>query len=51
MAREVKVKKMILTHLGADGYNTIEKRKNGEARAREIFSDTIVATDGLTFEL
>lgn len=51
MAREVKVKKMILTHLGADGYNSIEKRKMGEQKAREIFPETTVATDGFTFEL
>ena len=51
MAKEVKVKKMILTHLGADHYDSQEKRKIAEDTARRIFPQTTVATDGLTIEL
>lgn len=51
MAKEVKTKKMILTHLGADHYNTIEKRKFAETKAREIFPETTVAYDGFTLHI
>lgn len=51
MAKEAKVKKMILTHLGADHYNTMEMRKIAETTAQTIFPETLVAYDGLTLEI
>lgn len=51
LAAETGVKKLILTHLGADGYDSLEKRKNAETLARTIFPSTTVASDDLTITL
>jgi ribonuclease BN (tRNA processing enzyme) len=50
-AKDVDVKKLILTHFGASLYDTLEKRKVAEKKARDIFPNTIAATDGLTSEV
>lgn len=50
-AKDVEVKKLILTHFGAHLYDTLEKRKDAEKKAREIFPNTIAANDGLVFEI
>ncbi len=45
MAKEEGVKKMALTHFGANGYDSKVKRQNAEKIAREIFTNTIVASE------
>ncbi len=50
-ARDARVKKLILTHFGAHLYNTLEKRKEAEKKAKEIFPNTITATDDLILEV
>ncbi len=51
MAKEANVKKLVLTHFGAARYSSLEIRKKSEAVAREVFSNTTAATDGLTFTI
>ncbi len=51
LARDAGVKKLFLTHLGADGYFTLEKRKEAESLAKTIFPETTVASDDLQIEV
>ena len=41
------VKKLILTHFDASSYKTLQDRKIAEQKAKTIFSEAIVAIDGL----
>src|SRR3989338_8543942 len=50
-AKNAGVKKLILTHFAAHLYDTLEKRKIAEEKAREIFPNTLAATDGLAVEV
>ena len=50
-AKDVGVKKLIMTHFSPTHYGTLEKRKEAEEKARSIFPDTIAATDDLTVEV
>ncbi|MEK7597346.1 MAG: ribonuclease Z [Patescibacteria group bacterium] len=50
-AKDAKVKKLALTHFGAHLYDTFEKRKVAETKARKIFPNTVVATDELVLEI
>lgn len=51
LANDANVKKLILTHLGADGYDSPEKRKMAEHLAQTIFPATNVASDGMVIEI
>lgn len=51
MANKANVKKLVLTHFGAARYNSLAVRYNAEAVAREIFPNTIAATDGLVLQV
>ena len=51
MAKQVNVKKLALTHFGAGRYSSLEIRKNSENVAKDIFPNTIAATDGLVLEV
>ena len=51
MALKANVKQLALTHFGAARYSSLAVRKNAESVAREIFPNTIAATDGLVLEL
>ena len=51
MAKQVNVKKLALTHFGAARYHNLEIRKNAENVAKEIFPNTVAATDGLVLEV
>lgn len=51
LAKKANVKQLILNHFDASIYTTIEKRKEAENRAKEVFPNTTAATDGLTIEL
>jgi len=51
LARDAKVKKLALTHFAADLYDTFEKRKEAEIKARKIFPNTVAATDNLILEI
>ncbi|MEK7107057.1 MAG: ribonuclease Z [Patescibacteria group bacterium] len=50
-AKDVGAKMLILTHFGANLYDTLEKRKIAEEKAKEIFPNTLAATDGLVIEI
>jgi len=50
-ARDTGTKKLILTHFVANRYDTLEKRKEAEKKAREIFPNTTSATDDLILNL
>jgi ribonuclease BN (tRNA processing enzyme) len=47
LARQSKVKKLILTHFDAALYTTMANREKAQAQARLIFPETICAYDGL----
>lgn len=51
LAKESKVKQIILTHFGAHLYTSLEDRKWAEEKAKKIFPQTIAATDGMEFNL
>ncbi|HVZ67287.1 MAG TPA: ribonuclease Z [Patescibacteria group bacterium] len=51
IAKEGNAKKLILTHFAPGIFTTIEKRKQAEYAAKEIFMDTIAATDDLVIEV
>lgn len=51
LAKDAGVKKLILTHLGADGYDTSKKRDEAETLAKTIFPNTLVANDDLQIEI
>jgi len=51
LARDAGVKQLVMTHFAAHLYDTMEKRKEAEKRAREIFPNTIAATDDLVLEI
>ncbi len=51
MALKANVKQLALTHFGAARYTSLEMRKKSEDVAKEIFSNTTVATDGLVINL
>jgi len=50
-ARDADVKKLVLTHFGAHLYSTLEMRKEAEIKAKEIFPNTVAATDDLMLEI
>lgn len=50
-AKETGVKKLVLTHFDAHLYDTLEKRKEAEKKARKIFPNTIAATDDSILEI
>jgi len=50
-ARDAGVKKLVMTHFGAHLYDTLEKRREAEKKAKEIFPNTIAATDDLILEI
>ncbi len=50
-AKKAGVKKLVLTHFSPTLYDTLEKRKEAEKKAREIFPNTIAATDDLVLEV
>ena len=47
LAKEANAKKLVLTHFDATLYKTIAERKKARAQAREIFSNTYIATDDM----
>lgn len=51
IAKESGAKKLVLTHFDANIYRTMEERMSAESRARELFSNTIVAVDGMEVEV
>ncbi len=50
-AKDAGVKKLVLTHFGAHLYETLEMRKEAEKKAKEIFPNTIAATDNLILKI
>ncbi len=51
VAKKAGVKKLVLTHFGANGYPTMKKRKIGTKAAKKIFPHTIMAHDGLVIKI
>ena len=51
IANEAGARKLVLTHFDANIYRTLDERISAESRAREIFSNTFVATDGMEVEV
>ncbi len=51
LAKEENVKKLILTHFGAQYYLTLDDRKAAEEEAKKIFPNTTAAMDGMEFEI
>jgi len=51
LAKDANSKMLALTHFDASKYDTLEKRKQAEEKAKTIFSNTIAAHDDLTIEL
>ena len=51
LAKEERVKQLILTHFAPDDFPTLKDRKMAEETARKIFPKTIAATDGMEFNL
>lgn len=51
LAKDAGVKKLILTHLGANYFDSGEKRQQAEAVAKVIFPATTVAWDGMEVDV
>lgn len=51
MASEVGVKKLVLTHFGANGYDSLSKRQEAEKMAQAIFINTIAAEEEMVIEI
>jgi len=47
IAKQAKVKKLLLTHFGSCNYSTLKEREEAEQIARKIFPDTDVCYDGM----
>jgi len=51
LAKQANVKKLVLTHFQPNLYDSQEKRKTAEIKARKVFINTIAATDDLILKL
>jgi ribonuclease BN (tRNA processing enzyme) len=51
LAKEAKIKQLVLTHFDASLYTDLEMRKVAQDKARKIFPNTITAVDDLVIEL
>ncbi len=51
LAKDSGVKQLVLTHFDASLYTTLQMRKEAQKKAREIFPNTIAATDDLVLDL
>lgn len=51
IAKEAKVKKVVLTHFDANIYQTLEERKEAQKIAKTIFKNTISAIDDMKIEI
>jgi ribonuclease BN (tRNA processing enzyme) len=51
IAKQAKVKQLLLTHFDAGNYVSLEERREAEAAAKEIFKNTICAYDDFEVEL
>lgn len=51
MARDARVKKMVITHLSAYGYKNSNERREVEKRVQDIFKDSLIADDDLIIEI
>ncbi len=51
IAKEARTKRLALLHFDANIYQTLQKRKEAEEKAREIFSNTLAAVDDMQIEI
>jgi ribonuclease BN (tRNA processing enzyme) len=51
IAKQAKVKLLLLTHFDAGNYVSLEERREAEAAAKEIFKNTICAYDDFEVKL
>ena len=51
IAKRSNVKRLALVHFDAVIYNTMDKRRLAEKRAKEIFESVVIANDGMVLEI
>ena len=51
LARDAGAKKLLLIHFDAERYQTFAARDQAQARAKEIFANTVAGRDGMTIEI
>jgi ribonuclease BN (tRNA processing enzyme) len=51
LAKEAKVKKLVLTHFDANVYKTLQQRKDAEKKAKETMKNTTAAADEMSMML
>ncbi len=51
IAKKAGVKKLVLTHFAGSCYTSLSQRKSGVSAAKKIFTNTIMATDGLVVKI
>lgn len=51
IAKEADAKKLVLTHFDASVYQTLQKRKEAQKKAAEIFNNVVVAFDNMGVEV
>ena len=51
VAKQARVKKLLLTHFDAGNYVSLEERREAEEVAKEVFKNTVCAFDDLKIEL
>ncbi|MFH1062841.1 MAG: ribonuclease Z [Candidatus Omnitrophota bacterium] len=51
LAKQARVKQLVLTHFDADNYQTLKSRKTAQGQARKLFLNSLAAGDGLQIEV
>lgn len=51
IAKRSNVERLALFHFDAVIYNTVDKRRLAEKRAKEIFESVVIANDGMVLEI
>jgi ribonuclease BN (tRNA processing enzyme) len=51
LARQAKVKRLVMTHFDADNHRTLNSRKTAQAQAKKVFLNSCAARDGLIIDI
>jgi ribonuclease BN (tRNA processing enzyme) len=51
VAKEAKAKRLVMTHFDAEIYRNLKDRSWAQARARDVFKNTLAARDGMVVEV
>jgi len=51
IARDAGAKRLIMTHITADGYSNVDEKRAAEQKAKNIFANSVMAEDDLVIEL